>query len=197
MRKTKAGHIKQNYSFFFPLIAIIGLTMITVLSSFYEPGWSFNWSGIDKEIKDSIIIAKKYGITSRIGGNGKRLDVLVDRRKWIMNNATVDELLKLTNYPNGVVKTIAYEGLIRNRKFNDKREIIFKALNDDKYPIEYQAGCIGTPMYIREYLMDNVLYIDNSFPLPPGAFNQINLSETDIQSILEEFVDLPRLFIIR
>jgi hypothetical protein len=110
----------------------------------------------------------------------------VDRRRWIMKTATESELLKLTEYPNGIVKGIAYEGLLRKKGFSNKTELTLKAIRDTTYQIDYQSGCLGWNMGIGEYLVQNVLLIDDEIP-PPERLPDFGLTEMDKEKILTEF----------
>jgi hypothetical protein len=106
-----------------------------------------------------------------------------------MENATESELLNLTEYPNGTVKTIAYEGLLRKSEFQNKTGIVLKAIKEDEHKTYFQSGCIGMELNIGEYLVDIVLKIgDNSPPPPPGGFGiKYGLSESECNKILAEY----------
>jgi len=104
-----------------------------------------------------------------------------------MHNATESELLKLTEYPSGTVKAIAYEGLIRKRDFNNKSEIILKALKDNKYLVSYQMGCEGFNMTIGKYLMTFVLEYNDTFYPPTREKDNFGISELDKEKILTEY----------
>ena len=81
-----------------------------------------------------------------------------------MKNATESELLKLTKFPGGNIKAIAYERLLRKKDFQNKTELILNAINYTIYSVYYQSGCLGNKMEIGEYLVQNVLMIDNQIP---------------------------------
>lgn len=105
-----------------------------------------------------------------------------------MHHATESELLKLTEYPSGTVRAIAYEGLIRKKGFNQKTELILEAFRDTEYEVDYQSGCLGWRMTLGEYLMRNVLFIDDQIPPPPSEFiNDFGISEFDNGKILAEY----------
>ena len=181
--------MRNYFSIVLPILTIIGIGVLFVLSSFYEKSWTYNWNGISEQIRDSIKVAEYRGISSGVVGIDARKPNQFDRRHWIMKNATVSELLKLTEYPNGTIKTIAYEG------FEKKTELVMKSLKDIEYPIEYQSGCVGRPMYISEYLIDFVLYLDNDGPpLPDGLYNRFGLAENDVKKIMDEYRKQPSLW---
>ena len=109
----------------------------------------------------------------------------VDRRRWIMRNATESELLKLTKYPNGTVKAIAYEGLLRKKEFTNRTELTLRAIGDTTYLVDYQSDCIGWNREIGEYLVQDVLMIDNQTqPFAPEMWTEYRLTEIDKKNII-------------
>ncbi|MBD10012.1 MAG: hypothetical protein CMC68_04540 [Flavobacteriaceae bacterium] len=196
MKTIRRNNISSNrFKIVFPILTIIGIGIFAITTSFYEKSWFYDWDGINYQIRDSILVAQYEGISSGSVGISPRKPKQFDRRHWSMKNATVSELQKLTEYPNGTIKTIAYEGLIRKKEFDKKTEFTIKAIKDTEYPIEYSSGCVGTPMYIGEYLVDFVLLInDESPPLPNGLKNQFNLTQNEIESIMTEFKKQPSLW---
>ncbi len=186
--RQKNSNKRNQFSILLPILSIIGIGIITVISSAYEKSWTYNWDGIRGNIKDSIKSIEYRSITSGIGGNGRSTIDEVLKRRWIMNKATESELLKLIEYPNGTVKAIAYEGLIRKRNFKQKTELILQGIHDTNYQVSYQSGCEGWNMEIGEYLVRNVLMIDSQIaPYPPELINDFAISELDKEKILTEF----------
>jgi len=193
MRKFERHNKKRNrLPVVFPILTIIGIGILFVLSSFYEKSWTYNWNGITNQIRDSVKVAENGGISSGVVGIEGRKPKQFDRRYWIMKNATQLELLKLTNYPNATIKTIAYEGLLRKKDFTDKTNLVLKSLNETEYPINFQMGCVGSRMYISEYLIDFVLYLDiHSSPLPDGLTNRFKLTKNEVDIIMNEYRKTP------
>lgn len=188
MRKFRNNNKRSRFSILFPILTIVGIGIITAFVTNYEPNWSYNWNGIRAEIKDSIQIAELRGITSGVGGMGVSTKSEVDRRRWIMRNATESELLKLTEFPNGTVKAIACEGLLRKKNFKNKVELISNAINDTIYSVYYQSGCLGDELDIGEYLVQKVLMIDDQVPpFRPELITDFGLSKMEKQKILNEF----------
>jgi hypothetical protein len=196
MRKIERHNKKtKRFSMVFPILTIIGMGILFAFSSFYEKSLSFNWNGIRNQIKDSVQIAEYGGISTGVVGYDGRKPKHFDRRHWIMQNATESELIKLTEYPNGTVKTIAYEGLMRKEKFEKKFDFILKAIADTEFTIILQAGCSGTEMNISEYLIDFVLYIDDKSPPPPIELKiPFKISEKERVKILKEYRKVPSLW---
>ena len=188
MKKRRNNNERSRFSILFPISGMVGIGLIIVLTSGYEKSWGFSWNGINRNIKDSISIYERQSISSGIGGNGKAIPEEIGRRKWIMKNAIKSELLKLTEFPNGNIKAIAYEGLLRKKEFKNKNELISSAIKDTIYSVYYQSGCLGNKMEIGEYLVQNVLMIDNRIePFPPELITDFGFSELEKQKILNEF----------
>ncbi len=102
-----------------------------------------------------------------------------------MKNATEEELTKLMNYPNGAVKTTAYEALIRKAR-GDQFDLLYQALIDTTTFINYRMGCIGFTMMIGEYLVEQVVPISDRVPPPlPEVLEKYNLSEEEIDTLRE------------
>lgn len=106
-----------------------------------------------------------------------------------MKNATEQELLKLTDYPNGAVKATAYEGLLRKGDLNHY-DLIIKALNDTATFFNYQNGCEGNMTLLSEYLIKNILYLDENVPSPPkpSEFTE-RFSEKELNSIMSIYAE--------
>jgi len=188
MIKRRNNNKRSRFSILFPILTILGIGIIAVLTSGYEKSWTFNWNGIESNIKDSISVYKYQSISSGIGGNGRAMPEEIESRKWIMENATESELLKLTEFPNGNIKAIAYEGLLRKKNFKNKVELISNAINDTIYSVYYQSGCLGDELKVGEYLVQNVLMIDDRIPpFRPEIITDFGLLEFEKQKILTEF----------
>lgn len=187
--KNKRRNIKKNrLSIFLPILTIVGIGIITVISSSYEKSWTYNWNGIRENIRDSIKVADFEGMTSGVVGvSGRSTMHEVIRRRKIMHDATESELLRLTEYPSGTVKAIAYEGLIRKKDFKQKTEIILKAFQDREYLVSYQMGCEGMNMEIGKYLMTFVLNYNEPFYPSSREENNFGISELDKEKILTEY----------
>jgi len=181
---------RNRYSILFPILTIIGIGIISAISSNYSPDWSFNWNNIRGEIKDSIKLASYRGITSGTGGMGRSTKDEVNRRRWIMKTATKSELQKLTEYPNGTIKAISYEGLLKKKEITNKYkyDLIVRAIKDTTYQVSFQSGCLGWNRSIGEYLIQDILRIDDRLPPVATAF-RASFGLTDIQrtEILTEF----------
>jgi hypothetical protein len=70
MMKRRNNSKRSRFSILFPILTILGIGIIAVLTSGYEKSWTYNWTEIRKEIKDSIQVSEFRGITSGVGGNG-------------------------------------------------------------------------------------------------------------------------------
>lgn len=188
MKKSRNNNKRSRFLILFPIMTILGIGIIIVLTYTYEKSWTFNWDGIQSNIKDSISVYEYQSISSGIGGNGRAMPEEIQSRKWIMENATESELLKLTEYSNGNIKAIAYEGLLRKKNFGNKTELILNAINDTIYSVYCQSGCLGDKLEIGEYLVQNVLMIDDRIPpFRPELITDFGLSTSEKQKIMTEF----------
>ncbi|UII24252.1 hypothetical protein [Fulvivirga ligni] len=183
--KYQKYQIKSLSTMTLSAILITGTSFF--LASSYEEKWTFNWAGIHNSIKDSVMVAVSAPMTSGIGGDGISTTNEVERRYWIMKTAHISELKKLTTYPNGNIRAIAYEGLLRKRDLNNKADLILSAISENTYAVEFQSGCLGETLSIGEYLICRVLYLDCSSPLPVNNSSKFGLSQADKEQILSAY----------
>lgn len=196
MNRFERHRKKYNrFSIAMPIMTIIAVGILISLSSFYEKSWSFDWSDIRVQVKDSVMAAKEDGfISSGVIGYAAQRPLQYDRRIWIMENANEAELQKLINYPDGTVKAIAYEGLLRNPEYKNKSALLINSFKEIEYPISYRSGCLGNNIYISKYLIENVLFLENSGPpIPKRIRNPFKLTKKDIKKILVEYKKNPNL----
>lgn len=173
----------------FPILTIVVVGIVSAFTSNYHPRWNFNWNTIRPEIKDSIAPYEFKYLTNGVGAMGSSTQNEVDRRRWIMSNATESELLKLTTYPNGTIKAIAYEGLLRKEEFRAKTELTVKAIQDTTYKVFFLSGCEAWEREIGAYLMQDVLILDDQIPpLRSKYLANIDLSDSDKNLILSEYI---------
>ncbi len=188
MMKRRNHNKRNRFSILFPILTILGIGIVVVLSSFYEKSWSHNWNNVSKSIKDSVLVAKNTGYTGGVGPNGRSMEKFAKTRLWIMNNASENELLNLIKYPNGTVKAIGYEGLLRRSDYSKKLDLISKSINDKEYKVYYSAGCEEIELEISQYLIQWFLKIDNQMPpFRPELIVDYGLSESEKEKILIEF----------
>jgi len=66
--------------------------------------------------------------------------------------------------------------------------LISNAINDTTYSVYYQSGCLVDKLEIGEYLVQNVLMIDERIPpFRPELITDFGLSKLEKQKILDEF----------
>ena len=171
MTKPKDSSKRNRFLIIFPILTIFGIGITAAIFTTSETNNNYSLDGIRNEIKDSIKVSELNGTTSR----------------WVRvrENATESELLKLTEYPNGIVKAIAYEGLLRKKEFAQKTELIFRAINDTTYIIDNQSRCVMN-VNIGEYIVQNVLLIDDEIPIPE-KLPDFGLTKIEKEKILTEF----------
>ena len=173
---------------YFSSLTIIGIGFMMIISLSYQKSWLFNWDDIQPRVKDSLKIYEYQSITCGIIGDGKAYPEEIETRNWIMKNASIAELWKLTEFPNGNIKAIAYEGLLK-KNINNKAALIIKAIQDTSHFVYYDCGCLGQRMSIGTYLVRHILFIDDEIPPPPLAKTpeNIKLSDFEIETILLEY----------
>ena len=174
---------KNRWNIYLPIMTFIVIGIFFYFSNAYRPSWTFNWNGIRPEIKDTVKLIEEYGgVTGFVVGYHCETPQQFYRRIWFMHNANEFELLKLTDYPHGAVKSTAYEGLLR-KKSGNSFQIMTKSLNDTTTFVDYTNGCLGKTQMICEYLMEEVLYLDDSPPQPEVFYAQFNLTKDEIRNI--------------
>lgn len=177
-------------------LAIVG-SMLFLLST-YESNWTFNWNEIRPEIRDTVKLIENYGsVTSSVVGINAKTPQQWHRRKWLMRNADEKELRLLIDYPDGVIKATAFEGLIRKPN-SRKYELITQALNDTTTFFDYRSGCLGFPMMLGEYVVENIIPVSDKMPpLSPNQILRYNLSKEEIANIIELYnrrIDKKKIF---
>ncbi|EDP95801.1 hypothetical protein U8527_11810 [Kordia algicida OT-1] len=190
--KRQTNKLKNPRSIF-PLITILGMTLLILCSSFYNKEWYFDWSGIRPQIKDSIEVAKYYGIDAKYVGYANRKSNQYDRQRWLMKNATRQELEKLTTYPDETIKAIAYKGLLRDPSItrNDKFSIVLKVFKNHPEYIYYTRGCVAERMELSQYLMENVLLENFIFDPDNRKFHKgFNFTAAQEQHLLNKYYTL-------
>ncbi|GGZ94726.1 hypothetical protein [Algibacter mikhailovii] len=190
MTKRRNDHKRSRFPILFPILTILGIGIFAVLTSGFDKSWLHNWNDVSKSIKDSVLVAKNIGYTGGTGPNGRSMEKYAQTRLWIMNSATNSELLNLTKYPNGTVKAIGYEGLIKKIDFNEKTNLILKSIEDKEFKIFYSMGCEGFEIEISEYLMRFILTDDNHLPpIEPELKIDYGLSRDDKVKIMTAYLD--------
>jgi hypothetical protein len=158
VKKINRRKTKINYVPLFSLGIVFLLLLFTFSHSYVN---NFNWNGIRANVKDSIIAFEKHGsITSKYVGYAGKTPPQWYRQNWLNENLTEKELSKLTEYPNGSVKGIAYWNLLKNEKVS-KKELFEKALNDTLAFVHYQNGCLGTGFMLGEFVVSFVPSTEN------------------------------------
>lgn len=175
----------NSWSSLVPVISIIVISLSFFYSGFYEPSWSFKWDGIRPEIRDTIQAIECYGSISSgiVGYTGKRPQQF-ERRMWLMKNASNEELTRLKDFPNGIIKTIAFEALVTQQTVN-RYNLLVEAFNDSTSFFNYQSGCIGERMMVGEYLVEKVANLSEKGLLPKHYFNRLKLTSVEQEQILQ------------
>jgi hypothetical protein len=148
------------------------------------------FESIRSEIIDTVkrIELDNFISTGVVGISGKKPKQF-SRRAWLMSKAENDELIKLIEYPNAVVKATAFEGLYK-RGNPEIAKILIKLSNQNEL-IYFRSGCTGYPIQIGEYCFTKIMNYDLSSkkriepPLPDEFKRQIKLSENEKEIIIK------------
>ena len=191
--RSRTKDKRNKFGYLLPFASIFLIVILFSSSSFYQKSWYFDWNEIRLEVKDSILIYEHQPITSGVGSEGVSTSHEVERRHWIMGFSTIKELKHLTSYPDGTIKAIAYEGLLRNPNIPNKKEIILEAINDNKvqgfddneHIVAFQSGCLVWDLSLAEYLVRDVLHLVGNYPPPPPKSRlDIDFSDADKHEII-------------
>jgi len=155
--------------------------------------YDFAMENIRQEVQDTTYAIQEYGeIDSEWVGDGASTTEQWYRRKWLIKNATNEELLRLTEYPNDVVKAIAYEGLLRNDTIN-QFEIAKKGMLDSSVLILYVDGCMGDYYIMAEYIMDIVFEFYYYGEKEEEKYHmKTNLTTIEKQSLCDLYEDIMK-----
>ncbi|MFD0863310.1 hypothetical protein ACFQ1M_13940 [Sungkyunkwania multivorans] len=146
-----------------PILLIVFICITTAFVSDYDETWAFDWRSIRPEIKAAV---KKIETKEMIFmGQNK---TAYENQSFLRDCANHEELKRLTEYPFGAVKAIAYEGLLRRNLYGNNFVLIKKAIADDSQ-IGLKGGCFIFPISIDEYLNSRYLRLEikTTIPQPP------------------------------
>lgn len=192
MRYLKKRKFKQALSWtsFYPIVIIIVVWVLYNFSIAMNPTYSYNWKNIRANIRDTVLQQNCIGsIAMGAVGYSGSIPKYYYQREWLMNNATNNELVELTDFPGGVIKATAYEALFR-REGTNLKHLIFKALNDTTTFLNLQSGCMGSTVIPIEYLVESVLHLDEGSPPSLAPLNvNLNLSDEELNYIIKVYND--------
>lgn len=181
---------RQNTTLLIPLAT---LTLVLALSILWfpknDPASKFDWTGIRKEVKDTILNLYNdyYDLTSHGVGEALRTPNQWYRQNWIKKNLTFEEAQLLKKFPSSKVKALAYAQSIK-RKPKLVVQLMEEALQDTVTFVEYHSGCTSEYYLLCEYL--NRI----AFSLPLGEYPDLptNIKVLNINN--EEFIFLDSLY---
>lgn len=163
-------------------VSVLLIVVVFFGSSIFEERWTFDWGNISTEIRDTVFKIEESGIIAYESRRNRELVYdQADRRSWLFSNATNDELLLLTKYPDATVKLAAYEGLIRNRynPFN----VLNAALDDTTTFAEISYGCMDRTKLLIECLIEDVLSARDV----PKFLDRIGLTDVESNQIISKY----------
>ncbi len=177
----------------FPTITFVLVGLLLLISQFYildTPSWTFNWTGIRPEIRDSVKLDRGDYFGRYVCDNFYNRHCLQyqNRREWVMQNATNQELVKLMNHPEPIIKAMAHEGLLR--KENTDHYWILESSFIDTTTFLFTTNGHDLPMLIGDYLIERVLCVSDRIPMPaPSNQRPLSSNLTD-----EELIKILKLY---
>jgi len=169
-----------NLNLFLPIITFLVVGFLFAFSNYYTPKWNFNWEGIRKEVKDSILKFDKYGMLSF-----NDLEQ-IERQRWILNNLSSSEYNKLLSYPSGEVKVMCYVGLMRD-PMSDKYSLFKGSLNDTLTFVNINLGCFINEFMISDYVINQITNLSGNYPPVFNKELEYNLTQKEKKEILSLF----------
>jgi predicted CopG family antitoxin len=137
---------------------------------------SFDKQGISKEV---LAISKKIAANnvlagSAVGYSGQRPEQYNNFEK-LKERASTNELIKLTNHPNGVVRCYAFFALLEIANNEIIYPIVLSHLNDTTI-VETFYGCIVSESMVGDIFIRDAIYEDEETPskLNPEQINIID-----------------------
>ena len=123
---------------------------------FYVP------KNISKQIKSICDILSTYSVEDEYIGYVAESSIAWKYYDTLKKNATLSELMQLTNYPNPTVRSYSFLGLL-DRKINKNKlyNILINHLSDTS-KIFFQSGCIGEQTTVGDFMLDRLSYSENN-----------------------------------
>ena len=158
----KRKYISKHQSNRFNLIKLLPLSSVLLLlflfgfSNSYDKPWTFDWSGIKLEVKDSILKVKRFGRIVTSASEDESYSKQLYTQSWLYKNTKTSELVYLLNFPDSNIKALSYDILLKKKKV-DKYSLIKKSLEDTLSFVKLAGGCLRYDMHLVEYLLKHQL----------------------------------------
>jgi len=163
LNKRLQNQINNRWGYSFISLLLIALFLLYQLS-FEEYRW-LNWDNLNPDLKELVLGIERRGLSSGIGAEGISTEWELKEQNQLIQLCTVPELIFLKEYPNGSIRSLAYQGLILNTEYPQKLQLLKEAAKDTMYQVAYQAGCLAYEMTIPEYLL-NIVFKEEYDLLP-------------------------------
>jgi hypothetical protein len=162
---------------FAAMLTLVAISLLLVGSGFYGPHWSFDYSTLSYEVRDTILKIERFAEKDVIQPVSQDvIDAQRYRQKWVQANATRAELQALLDYPHAGIKLTAYLALLDCHEIDhyallqralsrDAAEILFMPSPASAQAVDSQYTTIGS------YLVD---YVTSELPI------NCNLTEAQI-----------------
>lgn len=180
----------RNNSLFLLIPALVLILFFYVMNftSVFRTSMKVDWTEISQPIQDTLKYFVVYEDDYYVFEFDRKDNVIEHRKmKWVLNNATQEELYNLTNHPHGMVKVLSYYELI-NSDYPNKFEMLKKAFSDTTTFVEVESGCTSEEFILSEFLDFVGLHLDVGAPRPPlpeNYYERFGLSENEISVLTE------------
>lgn len=181
---------KSLFQFIFPCLLIICVTWYMAIAVEQPAAWSFDWTPIRPVVKDSLFEIERHGqLECRIVGYAGRKSKQWSRTRAVLRIISLEELQALKEHPTGIIRALAYEGLMRRQK-NQIPQLLSEAFQDTTVAVNYTCGCTGMPYLLGEHLVQHALGFP---PLPLATINKFQsiaywqLKQEDISQIYAQY----------
>lgn len=155
-------------------------------------GWSlgdiYDYSPYPSQYLDTIkAIAHHNRLSSGVVGIAGKRPQQFDRRYWLLKRLTIEELLSLIDFPNPVIKAVAFEGLYLH-KYPNLFQVLLQFLTFKEDYIHYTSGCLGNRLHLSQYCFSYIMryYPNNAPPEPPNTYEYDALTVSEQEIILKE-----------
>jgi len=145
------------------LIAISAFTFEIMKRENEKKEHHFNWDGIRKEIRDTIIKIDHHDsydgrITGYNGGESKQYL----RIKWLKENVKITEAEELLKYPSTLIQVIIFDKLLARRQPITIEYI--KEHRNDSSIFHQTGGCVSEATKLNEHLINAIQMHWNFYP---------------------------------
>lgn len=178
--KSSSQHRKRTGNFA-AMLTLVAISTILIGSGFYGPHWSFDYSTLSYEVRDTILKIERFEAKDMVQPvSAEVIDAQRQRQNWIIANATHNELQALLDYPHAGIKLIAYKALLDCHDI-DHYALLKRALDQDSHATLFMPSQTATNTVDSQYTTV-ATYLVNE--VSDDLSNTYNLTKTQIREIV-------------